>query len=129
MTVQLADAIYAAGFFDGEGCISLPMSNGHRYLQITVGNNDGSVLLWFKERFGGKLYQRQEGLHVWSLWRLEAIHDFLSTLYPHLKVKRDQADAALIYCRMKRENLLTTELEENLASIIRDLKVSLRKEA
>jgi hypothetical protein len=79
------DCIWAAGFFDGEGCVSLTTgkSRGAKTLtvkaQILPTNTDRKVLDWYQERWGGGVYVharlRSDGDHghrrtayVWCLF-------------------------------------------------------------
>lgn len=125
----LVDA-YAAGFFDGEGCISLARSTPGRYcLQVHVGNNNRDVLDSYQSRFGGSVGLRSSGLYIWAIYSDNA-ERFLSAIFPYLRVKRGEAEAALMWCKMRRDGTLTKELSMELAGIIRDLKVySNKKEA
>ncbi len=66
---------YAAGFFDGEGSISLVRQNNNRShsLQVAVASNDYEVLQWFQKRFGGTIVTKQPRKPTHSVsydWRL-----------------------------------------------------------
>lgn len=60
---QIRDLSWAAGFFEGEGCVSRkllpPRKDGFRkmYLLLTVGQIDKTQPLKFQEMFGGAIHQ------------------------------------------------------------------------
>lgn len=102
-TQSSSDAIYAAGFFDGEGCVAISKRNDPLQYQLVtiVGNTDESVLQWWVERFGGSLYTRRpevrpnrRQLYSWEA-RSRKAAEFLKQIQPYVRIKRDQIDAAL----------------------------------
>lgn len=96
---------YLAGFFDGEGCISVsPYKASHGnvgyQLIVAVSQNDGRALEPFARRWGGKinvasghLYDRTCGWSVGSNRALRCLAD----LRPYLRAKQEEAVIALTW--------------------------------
>lgn len=107
------DLSYAAGLFDGEGCIMISRSRARgndstKYmLYVTVANTDVEIMSWMFQMFGGALkaarivdgqrFGRKPCYH----WRLASskAERFLLTLTPFLRIKRKQAELALEFRR------------------------------
>ena len=104
---------YAAGFFDGEGCINISRwrqlcrettEPGTYYkLRVMVSNNDLPSLQWFQAIWGGAINKKKiHGNRVQGYnWTLPqpASAWFLEEILPYLKQKRSQADVALEFFR------------------------------
>jgi hypothetical protein len=98
----VGSAQWAAGFFDGEGHISIA-ARGRRYHSLTVSaaNTDRRPLEQLVELFGGKILDQPKA-NRWRLcfsWRLcgeEAIA-FLRAVRPYLVVKGEDADTAFAF--------------------------------
>lgn len=92
---------WIAGFFDGEGCISIQSDKGLRVIFI---NTRRDVLLAVSEGFGGvgklKVKKRIPGergtrpCYQWITWGREA-QRVLETLLPYLVIKKSEAEVAL----------------------------------
>ena len=109
-----ADYWYAAGFIDGEGCITVRQSPGTRnhktwnpsmYVSVTISQADpyGWMLEWFAERWGGALRKkfrrpsasaRERDAWEWTVVGHGA-YRLLDGVRPMLKIKGPQADNAL----------------------------------
>jgi hypothetical protein len=91
---------YAAGFFDGEGSISINVSvlkNGlpQPHVRLGIANYNEPVQLALRKRFGGSLSaSTRNGLWSLCLNGLEA-YKFLRATYPYLIVKHDAAFHAM----------------------------------
>lgn len=96
---------YAIGFFEGEGTIV----HHHSALEVHVTQCRLNVLQAFKKKYGGQIVVQREGptrIHrspgvwrkVWR-WRLVgyAAAKFLEDALPYLLVKRERAQAALLW--------------------------------
>ena len=108
------DLAYIAGFFDGEGSVTIhenckPSPRGispNHTLQVSLGNTDPRVLEWIKSLFGGGIsYRRVEKAnhrHVaqWTLRAASAL-PFLVAIRPYLRMKGEQVDVAIEYQRTK----------------------------
>lgn len=99
------DFAYAAGFFDGEGAITIaqgarpdcrhPIYN----MRVIVGQNDPAPLVWLRDRWGGSIITRaphgtRKRHYTWCCFARQA-SKFLSDLLPHLMVKRERATLAI----------------------------------
>ena len=86
---------YLAGFFDGEGCITVNANGG---ITLRVINTSKPVLDLFKEILGGSIGDRTQKVnkrqYAWSAYGNTA-YKILHALYPYLIEKQDQADLAL----------------------------------
>jgi len=111
MSWQDGDYPYAAGFFDGEGCIILgqpPKSSRSREpigavtLKVQVVNNVLAPLTWLEETFGGSISYRPIYAHTVKphyRWLIsgKAAAAFLHAILPWLKIKHTQAEAAILF--------------------------------
>lgn len=99
------EAAYAAGFFDGEGCIFIQKPNRGRLvptLWIAATQVATEPLMWLQVRWGGSVRARRVRNRPTS-WRPVSewyVHGknaqkFLSDILPFLTVKREQAELAL----------------------------------
>lgn len=103
----MINASWAAGFFDGEGSISIILVNRKNkpntsevrvVVQLTQQQREPLEL--FQIAFGGTIgsYGNGHGTKVYYKWQLtgkEKTRNFLATLLPFFVVKRSQAEKAL----------------------------------
>ena len=100
-------AVYAAGFFDGEGCVRIqrgshPSGKVYYTLHVIVVNTYLPVLQEFQRAFGGVVKARQKVKAHWKqgyMWRVcsrDALA-FLQVIRPHLREKQKQADIAIAF--------------------------------
>ena len=138
------DRAYAAGFFDGEGHISIAFSTarkcrGYSYdrytLSVSMSQNDRRPLDWLSSRFGGNVrhlvakrsYDKGKySRYDWSLACTNAA-EFLRKVRPWLLVKGDQADIAIQFQNTMTRKAKPTppeviELRKNLAQSIKDVR-------
>lgn len=104
---------YAAGFFDGEGCVTACIRGGASRrksptILVCISNTHRDILQAHQDRWGGSLCERG-GKHKakvltgrWQRqfqWTLSARRagPFLRAIAPHVVVKRQVVDAALRY--------------------------------
>ena len=130
------DSAWAAGFVDGEGCISL---TSHRTLVLRVSQKDLRPLRKLKEMFGGSIRpQKPTGCAQWYLSSAYAVAA-IQQMLPFLILKREQADVALLWAsqpwrqvgilRGKRRRLTQEEKDsddifiDRLSSLKRDYDV------
>jgi len=117
------DVRYAAGFFDGEGSISVLLTRTlgekvlrgtpgkvyHKYsLRVQVTNTKRSILDEYQSQWGGSVYVQTKAkkhhrldCHVWTLNGKNA-KPFLEDVKPHLKLKCGQAELALEFIALPR---------------------------
>lgn len=97
---------WAAGFFDGEGCITVQKKDGVRLgLVAEISNTDPRPLYLLLDYFGGcirgKWNEPAKALHpTWKpcwTWRVKGTRaqNFLRAIYPYLVVKKEQASLVM----------------------------------
>jgi hypothetical protein len=94
---------YAAGFFDGEGCVTTAPGTSVR---ATISNTNRPILDWFQLTFRGSVNNQHLPANpkhnvAWK-WVLVAKPDvlgFLECVRPYLRVKATEADAAIEFLR------------------------------
>lgn len=102
------DWAYAAGFVDGEGCISVsrsfePRRGRYQYgVQVVVANGDRRALDWLQQIWGGWVVAVARGAGraraSWT-WRCHtglSARPFLTGIRPWLLIKGAQCDNALV---------------------------------
>ena len=108
------DLAYAAGIFDGEGCVGLYTNGLIRHanrsitrpfnLEVDVANTSLFLMEWLYDRFGGTIQTgsnpaEREHFHYLTCYhwciRSRQADTFLRLLLPFLKVKHLQAETAL----------------------------------
>ncbi len=115
---------YAAGFFDGEGCIRVdrikiksasdrPTAYTRYQLKVSVSQANPEILLGFRDKFGGsissdtiakKIRPNSRARHQWYAWSKFA-YDFLVEIRPYLIGKAEEADLAIdFYAAMKQQD-------------------------
>jgi len=89
---------YLAGFFDGEGCITV--RPGRRTFTLTVVQVDPRPLELFRQTFGGRVAERSkptspnhQQVYRWDIYAGSWL--VLNALRPYLIVKAEAADRAL----------------------------------
>lgn len=112
---------YLAGFFDGEGCVSIIKNNrnGRRsptyVLVVAVSGTNPVPLRAFLDRFGGGLYSKKvyRKNHTASfMWIVQArpALAFLAEIEPLLVVKRQDASIGIEFQRLKTASASTRRL-------------------
>lgn len=119
------DIAYAAGFFDGESCISIG-KNGAVDVRIT--NTAKNVLVKFQNLFGGTIGNRTQKVnktqYAFCLYGENAI-EFIKLIKPYLIEKLPQAETILEYYEL-RNNIQRVSIpgeRGNFANPDRDLLV------
>ncbi len=129
---------YLAGFFDGEGCISIysmkySVREGSKkgcVLQCSVGNCDPRPLQKFVELFGGsvvlkKAIKNYRPFYNWKVSTQKALA-FLLQIKEHLIIKQDEAEIGILHQNRKRvgvrKTVETMLLEQNDAEKCKSIK-------
>lgn len=112
--------VWCAGFFDGEGSVSIPLgrrgpgttaTDQQYWLQINIVQIERHILEEIRERFGGRITRTNsadekkrtgaDGYVRRECWRWVADSDvaasFLKAVRPHLRLKSKVADAAIAF--------------------------------
>jgi hypothetical protein len=104
--MDASDKEYAAGFFDGDGCVYMTVERGTIYrLGIRISNVNKASLEWFKARFGGwivKAVDKRERRKGWQ-WVSSAAGApaFLDLIKDAVSIKRDQIFLSMIFLKRK----------------------------
>ena len=88
---------YAAGFFDGEGSVSIQSPRKSSYswrLDIRVGQNDPAPLYELQRHWGGSVSPVRERHYQWCISSRKAAI-FLRDIFPYLIVKKKSAKIGL----------------------------------
>lgn len=96
---------YAAGFFDGEGCVSITVRGKWRQvsLRVTIVNTEAAILSAFHVQWGGSIPRPRTSLTAetrgWKPFRQWVLNGhaamaFLSEIRPYLRLKCGQVDLA-----------------------------------
>lgn len=99
--MQDTDIAYAAGFFDGEGCISITKNGA---VDVRIINTANNVLVRLQSLFGGSITERSQRVnkkqYAYSFYGQDAI-EFIKTLKPYLLEKLPQAETILEYYELR----------------------------
>ncbi len=92
---------WAAGFIDGEGCVTVGEKDGHCQLALKAGNTVKAPLLKPQRLFGGVMMKRivdrsPKPQWVWQVGGA-ATKQALNKIHPFLTVKTRQAAIAAVY--------------------------------
>jgi hypothetical protein len=117
------DLAYAAGLFDGEGCISInrvkPARNPNLkdgfQLRCSISITDEPIMDWFQELFGGYVMfrQRTRAQDYWQ-WVVTSnnAYNFLETMEPYLRLKKQQAQIGIEFTKFRKENAALNKTQE-----------------
>lgn len=88
---------YLAGFFDGDGCVSLNKTTGSFTLTLSQSVNGAGTLMRFRQHFGGSICRSQDGngfTRPKLQWQLcgEAMKRASTLLTKHSRTKRSQLE-------------------------------------
>ena len=94
------DAVYLAGFFDGDGCVSPEMNLSGFQLRVGQQIGSSSILIAFLYRFGGAISVSHSGTGTAQpviQWRVcgQAARKAAAELQKHCLVKKEQLEIAL----------------------------------
>ena len=109
--MKKTDLAYAAGLFDGEGCITITKqyykkADGSKsyfhVLRLTVGMTDDWPIQWLADHLAGNISPHKPTNKKYRMqWRWEArgrqAERALRLMMPWLKVKKKQAEFALLF--------------------------------
>ena len=122
---------YVAGFFDGEGCISIIGSDYQGYhrwaLQTQLAQKRPEVLYQCRDAFGGSVHPARKdgsGGQSWQLSNKKAAA-FLWLIRPWLRVKAFETQLALEY-EVSRSNLHGIKLSPEELALREGFKLALQ---
>ena len=125
---------YIAGFVDGEGCLSIYKHQDKRinkgytfYPKFTICSTNKYILSLLKRELGGRIFisnkksNTSKCVYALAIQDLESIETAIDKIYPHLILKRKQADILLKYCKIRKEGKEYSERENKLYNQIKEL--------
>lgn len=125
---------YAAGFFDGEGCVNCSSNRNNFFVRILVVNTNLDVLKAFQEVWGGDINANYKSKSHWKqayTWRLQhkAATNFLEEILPFLIVKKQQAIAAIAFNEMRpgQGNKWTEQSKTQAIDLLNKIRQSNKK--
>jgi len=111
--MKKSDLIYSAGFFDGEGYVSMRRRKAYRrncnYINIGCGvcQSDEHVINWFKSVFGGSVTHRKRNKNYREMWDWDLscnkAKEFLKLVLPYLKVKKKQVEIVINFQENRKQ--------------------------
>lgn len=106
--MRKTELAYLAGFFDGEGSISLSLQQG-KYVRIEVSCSQNTVdVLWMYVRaFKGNVYESNR-CYQWKTYGQQAVN-FLHAVAPFLIVKRLDAEETIDAWKNRTDTVFVTE--------------------
>lgn len=120
---------YMAGLFDAEGCarIATRKRGIKTYYEpkVYVSNKSRAVMQWLVLHFGGSFSRNVnnkagEDWYIWYLQSFPTVVDFLKTILPYLKYKREQAEVLMRFIETK--DSLSEEQKTGVAKQLKELK-------
>ena len=121
-----------AGFFDGEGYVGILKRKREKwnieyYIQLSIGQNDGEIMDWIVDNFGGRVYKiKRDGSYFWSISNKEA-YNILKKITPFLKYKKPQAELAIEFHENRSHTIPIPKEELERREIIYTKMKSLKK--
>lgn len=103
------EAAYMAAFIDGEGSISIRRRTTQIQFMLTVVNTHEGIIRWLHQRTGmGQIKQREVRNEKWrQVWEWSVTSrqaaQVIYAVYPHLRVKQQQAAVALHFMATTHE--------------------------
>jgi hypothetical protein len=107
--VTESEVAYLAGLLDGEGTFSIQVNirqyksrqSVHLCPRITICIKYGAeVLDWVVKTFGGKVYERGDGVTQWYLGKVAEMRTLTELVVPHLRIKKAIAERFLEALRL-----------------------------
>lgn len=96
--------IYAAGFFDGEGCVVLNTTGSEDRVyangRLKIGNTDPRPLILLEDKWDGTIRVQNSGgegrrrAFEWAVGGDEGV-EFAKSILPHVVIKREQIELFL----------------------------------
>lgn len=122
---------YMAGLMDAEGCFTITRcfrkaSNCYNYLaQIIFTNTNPELMKWIVFNFGGvykkrKVVSGNKQAYDWKITNQKHALSFISTIYPYLIVKKQEAELMIKYYELN--GLECGNIREQLFLDIKSLK-------
>lgn len=115
---------YAAGFFDGEGCIRVTLqgNNNAAGIHVFITNTCKQILEEFQRKYGGSLRLRSQetekhkDCYQWRISNKREAKKFLIDILPFLYEKKPQVLLGIDYCNLQvlKANRYSSNYSETL---------------
>lgn len=117
---------YLAGFFDGEGSVTISKQTSRWYvLQLSINQKKSDILKIIQKQYGGYLYfDRRNGCSYLHITANKA-EKFLKDIFPYSVVKREQIKMALIFCYIIRKNYRKQTIPEELIDLREKIRLKM----
>ena len=123
VSIAKADAVYLAGFFDGDGCVAPEMNLSGFQLRVGQQIGSSSILIAFLYRFGGAISASHSGTgtkqpSIQWLVSGQSARNAAAELHKHCLVKKEQLEIALHWPEQegKRAGCCKTEGDEKVGT-------------
>lgn len=126
---------YAAGLFDGEGCVYIrKCTDRHYQLVVEVQMTDAAPIYALKDSYGGMVKEKNNSKRVnrrnsfvWYMTATDAV-PFLTDILPYTLVKHDQIKLALEFqSRFQKGNTRWNKLSDSEIAIRHDMYLRLQE--
>lgn len=111
----MKDLQYVAGYFDGEGYVGVPKTNGCYNVRVSLSNTYLPALVELQKQFGGVVSAKSKQVKPTHRktyhWRIggQPAKEFLIAILPYLDEKKQQAELAILLPRRKPGNRRTQD--------------------
>lgn len=103
MSISNEFKIWLAGFFDGEGCISIGRTRNTILIRVCLTNTNLKVLELIKSYYGGDIWINSRNAKDHPEWKIGYNYRIqwnraivlLKDIYPYLQVKKEVAELAI----------------------------------
>jgi hypothetical protein len=128
--------VWAAGFFDGEGCVQLSLDGSSLKRRLIVTNCDPRPLLKLQHLFKGKVSSNSSNKKrnpehrnsfLWNVYSTNA-EKAAEQLLPFSVTKKEQLQLFLEACRVFARTAASAERQATLQAYLRQLKLERSKE-
>ena len=116
---------YIAGFFDGDGCVSIEKKG--RHINLVIGQRDREVLDCIQQYLGYgtiRFYKGKTDYHLLYISSMDKIIEFSNRILPYSIVKRRQLELAIEFCKTKRvgNQALSVEVKQKRSLIYKEVR-------
>jgi hypothetical protein len=122
-------AEYAAGLFDGEGCVDVAILRHKNkrigvYPRCSISNNDRAALEAIKKVYGGNIHanshSRSTPCYIWKITRIKDCTRFLNEIEPFCIIKKKQIQ--IMFQVLDKLEIGLQKSREGLIAILQDVK-------
>lgn len=134
MQLTPAQLAYAAGIFDGEGCLRANVNKqGYPVIRISVTNTDFRLVDLLKEWFGGYIWREDKSYipnarprYIWEVSAQQAL-SVINLVLPYLVLKYEQAELLIAIQAARHSRKSKNIIREEHNKLIVELSARNRK--